>query len=103
LKSASVSTDTDILDVTTNAFLFQNTPNPFTYDTEIKYYLPENANNAVLYVFNLQGNLLMSEKLSGTGNGSIIINGSELNPGMYVYSLLINGQEVATKRMILTD
>ncbi|MBN2164912.1 MAG: tail fiber domain-containing protein [Marinilabiliaceae bacterium] len=103
LKSASVSPDTEILDVTTNAFLFQNTPNPFTYNTEIKYYLPEGSNNAVLYVFNLQGNLLMTEKISGTGNGSITINGSELNPGMYVYSLLIDGQEVATKRMILTD
>lgn len=103
LKSASVSIDTEILDVTTNAFLFQNTPNPFTYNTEIKYYLPEGSNNAVLYFFNLQGNLLMTEKISGTGNGSITINGSELNPGMYVYSLLIDGQEVATKRMILTD
>jgi hypothetical protein len=103
LKSASLSTDTEILDVTANAFLFQNTPNPFTYDTEIKYYLPESSSNAVLYVFNLQGNLLMTEKISGTGNGSITINGSDLNPGMYVYSLLIDGQEVDTKRMILTD
>ncbi len=103
LKSAPVPTNTEILDITTNAFLFQNTPNPFTYNTEIRYYLPKSSNNAVLYIFDLQGNLLITEKISSTGNGSITINGSQLNPGMYVYSLLINGQEVDTKRMILTD
>ena len=103
LKSGSISTDTEILDETTNAFLFQNTPNPFKYDTEIKYYIPESSSNAVLYVFSLQGNLLLTKNLLGTGNGSVTINGSELNPGMYVYSLLVNGQIVATKRMILTE
>ena len=100
LKSAS---DTEISDETTNAFLFQNTPNPFKYDTEIKYYIPESSSNAVLYVFSLQGNLLLTKKLLGTGNGSVTIDGSELNPGMYVYSLVINGQIIASKRMILTD
>lgn len=103
LKSTSVSIDREVSDITTNAFLFQNNPNPFTYDTEIKYYLPENSKNAILYVFNLQGNLLMTKKISGTGNGCVTINGSELNSGMYVYSLLIDGQEVDTKRMILSE
>ncbi len=105
LKSATVATSTDDLDVdiTTNAFLFQNTPNPFTYDTEIKYFLPEGSSNATLYVFNLQGNLLITENIEGIGNGSVTINGSNLNPGMYVYSLLIDGLDVDTKRMILTE
>lgn len=102
LKSANITKEVAETDITTNAFLYQNIPNPFTFNTEIKYYIPENSNNAVLYVFNLQGNLLMSEKIFDTGNGSIAINGSLLNPGMYVYSLLIDGQEVDTKRMILT-
>lgn len=105
LKSATITTPTDELDVdiTTNAFLFQNTPNPFTYDTEIKYFLPEGSSNATLYVFNLQGNLLITENIEGAGNGSVTINGSNLTPGMYVYSLLIDGLEVDTKRMILTE
>jgi len=33
---------------------------------------------------------------------NITINGSELTAGMYLYSLIVNGQEVVTKRMILT-
>ena len=38
-------------DITTNAFLFQNSPNPFSTQTEIKYFVPENAENACIYVF----------------------------------------------------
>ena len=58
--------------------------------------------NAYIYVFNLQGNLLLSYNLSDNGFGSVIINGSSLNAGMYIYSLTIGGQEVDTKRMMLT-
>jgi len=75
----------------TSSFLFQNTPNPFSGETEIKYFLPENAKNAVLYVFSLNGNMLLSKPLTKTGNGSITISGSELEAGMYIYTLAIGG------------
>ena len=35
-------------------------------------------------------------------NGKLTLNGSELEAGMYLYSLIVNGEEVSTKRMILT-
>ena len=88
-------------DITTNAFLFQNTPNPFTAETEIKYFVPLNANNAVVYVFSLNGNLLLTKSITQLGNGSVIINGSELEAGMYIYTLSVDGQEIDSKRMIL--
>ena len=90
-------------DITTNAFLFQNSPNPFSTQTEIKYFVPENVDNAVLYVFSLNGNLLLSKPITQTGNGSITISGSELTPGMYIYTLAVNGIEADSKRMILTE
>ena len=31
------------------------------------------------------------------------INGSELQPGLYIYTLVADGKEVDTKRMILTE
>ncbi len=102
LKSAEASAGmSDPL--TTNAFLYQNTPNPFTYNTEIRYFIPNEVTNAVLYIFNLQGQMIKSEKIATSGQGSITVNGSELYAGMYVYSLIIDGQEVDTKRMILTE
>ena len=104
-KSTTTDTNTTtdtINSVLANAFLYQNTPNPFNTTTEIKYFLPEGSTNAYIYVFNLQGNLLLTYNLSDNGFGSVIINGSSLNAGMYIYSLVVNGQEAETKRMILT-
>ena len=104
-KSTTTDTNTTtdtINSVLANAFLYQNTPNPFNTTTEIKYFLPEGSTNAYIYVFNLQGNLLLTYNLNDNGFGSVEINGSSLNAGMYVYSLVINGQEAETKRMILT-
>ena len=101
-KSSRMVTDTNLSNVLANAFLYQNTPNPFNTSTEIKYFLPEGSTNAYIYVFNLQGGLLLSYPLTVNGFGSVIINGSELNAGMYIYSLVIGGQEAETKRMILT-
>lgn len=88
-------------EATTNAFLFQNTPNPFTAETEIKYFVPVNADNAVIYVFSLNGNLLLTKPITQLGNGSVIINGQELEAGMYIYTLAVDGQDVDSKRMIL--
>ncbi len=55
------------------------------------------------YLFHLNGNLILTKPIKGTGNGSITIRGNELQPGMYLYSLNVDGKEVDTKRMILTD
>jgi len=35
-------------------------------------------------------------------DGEIQINGYDLKPGMYLYSLIVDSSEVDTKRMILT-
>lgn len=90
-------------DITTNAFLFQNTPNPFTTETEIKYFVPVNADNAVIYVFSLNGNLLLTKPITQFGNDSVTISGNELEAGMYIYTLAVDGQEVDSKRMILNQ
>ena len=87
----------------TNAVLYQNTPNPFSAETKIKYCLPENVENAAINVYSLNGNLLLTKPITQLGNGSIIINGNELEAGMYIYTLAVDGQEVDSKRMILNS
>ena len=83
------------------AELMQNTPNPFTEQTTIRYNLPENFESAVLFVYDMNGRQVNSfNNLSR--KGSLTIEGSTLDAGMYIYSLIIDGQEIATKRMILT-
>ncbi len=83
--------------------LEQNNPNPFTEATEIKYYLPEETRQAILYIYDLQGKPVKNYKITQMGNASHIIKGSELSAGLYLYTLIADGKEVGTKRMILTN
>ncbi|MDR0789856.1 MAG: T9SS type A sorting domain-containing protein [Bacteroidales bacterium] len=100
-KNASTTADTTQI---YNAFLYQNTPNPFNSQTEIRYFLPEEVTSANIYIFSMQGNLLSTYTLNPAfGFGSIFISATELNPGIYFYSLTVNNQEVDTKKMILTQ
>lgn len=84
------------------ATLYQNAPNPFSSETEIKYYVPNNTGQASLLIFDMQGGLKKQMQVSAKGNGSVTINASELPAGMYIYSLIVDGREIDSKRMILT-
>jgi hypothetical protein len=86
----------------TAAILYQNTPNPFSAQTEIKFDIPKEIANAILYIHDMSGNEMRSFNIAQRGLSSIIIQGSELQAGMYLYTLIVNGQIADTKKMILT-
>lgn len=95
--------ESDILPASANGVkLYQNTPNPFSEKTEISFFLPQNVTAASLYIFNLQGSLLKEIPVKTRGKGSVVIDGAAFLPGMYIYSLIVNGQEADSKRMVLT-
>ena len=89
--------------LTNSALLYQNTPNPFNHITEIGYYLPQATTSAMIHVFTMQGALLKSFPLNSLGEGVLQIQSSEFRPGMYIYSLIVDGREIDSKRMIITD
>jgi hypothetical protein len=64
--------------------LFQNTPNPFTKSTEIKYAIADNVKNAMLNIYNMNGTQLKSIPINQTGMGTVTINGNEFGAGMYM-------------------
>ncbi len=84
------------------AVLQQNVPNPFSQTTEIRFTLPDQTNDAQVLVFDMNGKQIKRIPVR-KGDNSVTINGSELTVGMYLYSLIVNGQEIDTKRMILTQ
>lgn len=86
-----------------NNLLEQNTPNPFTQQTTINYTIADNVTNAMLCIYDLNGTQLKCYEIVGTGTGSQVVAASELNPGMYLYSLIVEGQLIDTKRMVLTN
>lgn len=96
-------TATDIPSATTSSSfqLFQNDPNPFTERTTIRFTLPDDAQNVYIYIFDMQGKLQKQMPVDASMR-SVTINGYELQPGMYIYSLVVGGKEIDTKRMILS-
>jgi len=87
---------------TEKAKLFQNVPNPFSKNTEIRFEIPAKATSAKLLIHDMQGAELKSYPITTKGMNSIIIQGSELSAGMYLYTLVVNNEIIDTKRMILT-
>jgi trimeric autotransporter adhesin len=63
---------------------------------------PDEVISATVVVYNLEGKQLKDFRVQGRGKTSVKISGSELNAGMYLYALLVDGKVVDTKRMILT-
>jgi len=83
--------------------LYQNSPNPFDVVTEIRYELAANIRSAEMIVFDMNGRQVRKFSNLSPGSGSIQLEGNQLESGMYLYSLLVDGQEIDTKRMILTE
>jgi hypothetical protein len=102
-KSASIIGVDDGFSKIQTAKLFQNTPNPFSNETTIRFEIPENVLNAQLHICNMTGTLLKTINIHKTGNGRENIQANEFNAGMYLYSLVCDGKIVDTKQMMLTE
>jgi len=90
--------------------LEQNYPNPFSEQTLIDFQLPEDS-RVFLGVYNLNGQLIdvmvdrtLPKGLHQTTWSGISENGKTLNNGIYLYRLVVSGNnhsETATKKMVL--
>jgi hypothetical protein len=86
--------------------LYQNYPNPFNPVTTIKFDIPASkvkTGYAKIEVYDLLGKkltTLVSENLS-SGSYSVNFDASRLATGTYVYRLSVNGEQIATKKMLL--
>ena len=102
-KNTAEVADTRVELIASGASLSQNRPNPFNARTEIDCCIPETLREATLYVFDLQGKTVETVAISDRGATKIVIDGSKLRPGMYLYTLVADGTEIDTRRMILTE
>ncbi len=69
--------------------------------TDIHFTLPENIKDASVCVFDMSGKMRKQVPVSSSMD-SFSIEGQGLPAGMYICSLVIDGKEVKTRRMILT-
>ncbi len=83
-----------------HSILYQNSPNPFQDNTIIRFKLADEAINASICIFDMQGKMLKNFNVT-KGEESVSLSGYELGKGLYLYSLIVNGQEIDTKKMII--
>jgi len=80
--------------------LEQNQPNPTNGMTRVKYFLPSGKKGELL-VTAIDGKELQRITLSSTGKGQVDLHTRNLPAGTYNYSLVVDGNIVDTKRMVL--
>lgn len=100
-QTRSVSFGDSEIKTSAKNVLYQNTPNPFKELTTIRFSLADETKDAAICIFDLTGKLLKRVAVSSSV-GSISVNSWELGEGMFLYTLMVNGCEVDTKRMIIT-
>jgi trimeric autotransporter adhesin len=102
-STGSVEKNLDIHATQSGALLEQNHPNPFNEETLIGYTLPDGTTSSALYIFDLTGKQIAVFENLKHGKNELSISASKLSPGLYNYSLIVNGRIVDTKKMLLTN
>ncbi len=89
----------------TNYELKQNYPNPFNPVTKISYQLAVSSKQlAEIVIYNSAGQKVWSSPVTRYGSpvtDFVLFDGSNLNSGIYYYSLIIDGKKMDTKSMVL--
>lgn len=86
-----------------NIKLDKNNVKTFLGQTVINFYIPESCKDAQLMLFNMQGALINSFSINERNKTSVMISDSELDSGMYIYSLISDNKEIDTKSFIIEN
>ena len=82
--------------------IYPSYPNPFNPTASIPYFLSKES-SVTLSVFDLMGKRVMIEGsyLKSAGYHEIEIDGTELSSGVYFYQLIVNGNKLQPRKMVL--
>lgn len=83
--------------------LEQNAPNPAVGATTINYHVPSFRNNASIVICDAGGRKVWTGSITKTGKGQFSLNPRALEQGIYFYSLIVDGQQISTKKMIIIN
>lgn len=102
LNQANTTLEVDGINGENKAALYQNTPNPFTNETQIKLFVPQEAGHALIQVCTIKGKQLFVKEVTGREETSIVLKGNDLPAGIYMYTLIVDNEIITSKRMVLT-
>lgn len=80
--------------------LDQNSPNPFSEETFINYFIPKEVIKATIMIYDKSGSVLKIVNVNERGDGQLHIFAENLSNGIYTYSLIADGKTIDSKRMI---
>ena len=88
--------DYNSVDVFSNAY-----PNPANNTVSFDYNMPFDVNSASVAIYNMMGQEVVRQDLN-LGGSRVDFNVSDLNEGVYFYSLIINNQTVKTNKFVVS-
>jgi hypothetical protein len=80
----------------------QNSPNPFNSETEIRYFVPSTASTAYMEILDMQGKIVKTIPVT-IGEGAYTLHANALQAGTYTYTLVLDNNRVAAKKMVITN
>jgi hypothetical protein len=102
LCNNSEKQQSSLLSPLSSDLLFQNSPNPFSQTTTIQCQINRNFTSATIIIRNLNGNVMLEEKITAKGLSEIQINAHTFSSGTYTYTLDVDGKSIDTKLMVIT-
>jgi len=95
------TSNTEVVLENLNAIILdQNLPNPFAEKTTINYTIPKEVSEATLLFYDMNGRIIKQVEITERGEGKITVYGENLKNGIYTYSLIADGELIATKKML---
>lgn len=75
-------------------------PNPASGAAQVKYILDPQVRDAKIVIYNILGNVVKEVELSKTST-EVDISVQSMTPGVYFYSLELDGVKQSTKRLVI--
>jgi hypothetical protein len=89
-----------VLSKTNTIVLNQNVPNPFAESTIITYSIPRSFNSAQLVFSTIKGEVIKTVDIKTPGKGQVNVFASDISSGLYMYTLVVDGRQVDSRKMI---
>ena len=81
----------------------QNKPNPFSGSTVISLNIPVKTQKANIFIYDMTGKQVQNVPVLERGETNITVFANSLSAGMYIYTLVVDGKVVVTRRMIVSE
>lgn len=102
VSTAVTASKSSVSDASVYAFLAQNIPNPAADESMISFFVPHTVQEAYLEINELhRGALLERHRITGRGNGQVSVRLASYPPGIYVYTLYLDGKPFDKKKMVI--